>query len=367
MQGKITFGKYEGTCLIIVIMSVQLFLNLPRIMMESAWTAGWILTLYVTVIAFFLFLIIAGLYRNFEGKDLLDIGEYIAGTPGRIITGILLLLLSFSITPIILREYSENIKTISLNTSPLSFVMMFFIVGMLFGAYLGIEAIVRFSAIAMPVFVLGYLTIIFASIKYFDISRITPILGNGPYEIFINGFSKVSIFSGIIVLFIIFPFIKSYKDLKTSGIASILLSGIFFIIGVLSFSLIYQYPTGTESFLPMYQMARLVSFGRFFERAESFYLIVWAASALIYLSIMLFLITYVFKKTFRLKYYRPLIFPFLILIYVIAFIPENIMTVIELEKVFRNYSWILSFLFPMILLVTANIIHKHKQRKADRG
>ncbi len=358
MDKEIRFGKYEAVCITMVLLSMQVFLNLPRLMMEAAWTAAWILTAYISIVALLLFMLIARLYRRFEGKDLLDIGEHIAGTPGRVITGILLLLFFLYIAPVIMREFSENIKIISLSNSPLSFVMLFFITGMFVGAYLGIEAIVRFSAIAVPVVAVGYAFLIAGSAKNFDFSRITPILGSGPYEIFIKGLPRISIFAGIVLLYFMFPYIKTNRNFKSAGLSSIAIGGVFFTLGVLAFSLVYQYPTGTENFLPVYQLSRLIEFGRFFERVESIFLLLWAISALMYLSTMLFIISHIFKKTFRLNYYRPLLFPFLVLIYVISFLPENLVSAIQIEKSFRNYAWIIAFLLPLVLLLIARLVKK---------
>jgi len=367
MKNKITFGRFEATCITITLLSTQLFLNLPRIMMEAAWTAAWILTVYISLLALVLFTIIFKLYKRFEGKDLLDLGEHIGGSIGRIIVGVIVLFFLLYIAPVILREFSENIKIIALPQSPLSFVMIFFVAGMIAASYLGIEAIVRFSAIIVPIIIAGYLLIIAGSIQYTDISRITPWLGSGPYEIFVKGIPRISVFAGIILIYLLFPFIRTYRNFKTVGYASIGLSGFFLIIGVLVFSLVYQYPTGTESFLPVYQLARLIDYGRFFQRVESIFVIVWVASALLHLTTLLFLIVYVFKKTFKLEFYKPLIIPFSIVVYTLSFFPHNLISAIELEKSFRNLAWIISFLLPIVLLVIARFIKKNPKKEAGNA
>ena len=367
MKDKITFGKFEATCVTITLLSTQLFLNLPRMMMEAAWTAAWILTAYISVLAFVLFIVIAKLYKRFEGKDLLDLGEHIGGNIGRIIVGVIVFLFLLYIAPVILREFSENMKIIALPQSPLSFVMLFFLTGMIVAAYLGLEAIVRYSAIIVPVIAAGFLLIIAGSVQYFDISRITPWLGSGPYEIFVKGMPRVSVFAGVILVYLLFPYIKTYKNFKTVGYASIGLSAFFFFIGVLAFSLIYQYPTGTESFLPIYQLARLIDYGRFFQRMESIFVLVWAASALLHLSTLLYLIAYVFKKTFKLEYYKPLVIPFSIIVYTLGFFPHNLISAIELEKSFRTFAWLVAFLLPIILLVIARFIKKRTKKEAGNA
>ncbi len=365
MKNKITFGSFEASCITITLITTQLFLNLPRAMMEVAWTAAWLLTAYVSVIALLLFFIIDRLYRPFEGKDLLDLGEHIGGNIGRIIVGIIVLLFLIYITPVILREFSENMKIIALTRSPLSFVLLFFLTGMIIASYAGLESIVRLSAIIVPIIAVGYLMIITGSLRYIDFSRITPWLGSGPYEIFVKGAPRISVFAGIILVYFLYPFIRTKKNFTTVGYASVVFSGLFFFIGVLIFSLIFQYPTGTESFLPIYELARLVEYGRFFQRLESMFVIIWVASALLHLSILLFLIAYVFKKTFKLKYYKPLIIPFSIIIFSLAIFSHNLLSAIELEKHFRTFAWMVTFLLPIVLLIIARFVKQPAKKEGE--
>ena len=84
MGDKIIFGKRETISFLLIFICNQIFLSFPRNMAESVGNAGWILTIYTAVISLILFLIISMLYKNFEGKDLLDVSEFLAGGFGRI-------------------------------------------------------------------------------------------------------------------------------------------------------------------------------------------------------------------------------------------------------------------------------------------
>lgn len=364
MEKKVVFGSWEASCYVIVSICTQVFLNFPRVMAESAATAGWLLTIYASIISIILLAIIYKLYRPFYGKDLIDIGEYIAGKIGKIVVGLVLMAHFVFIVAIILREFSEDLKIISFSLSPLSLIIFFFLVGMVIGAYFGIEAIVRFSTIVVLIITIAFLLIIIGVLSYADFSGIFPILGNGPYELFIKGLQRISIFSGMIVLFILSPFLKSFESYKKSGYWGVVLSAVFLTLGALFYQLVYSYPTSTESFLPFYQLARLVRVGRFFERGESVFLILWVIAAFTYLSGGLFFIVYFFKKAFKLEYYRPIILPFAILIFSLSFSTPNLVSTIELEsKVFRNIAWVVTFGMTIVLLLIARI----KKRRENKG
>lgn len=367
MKNEIVFGRWESVTLLINMICTKIFLNFPRVAAETAGTASWILLVYDSIIVFVLFFIISKLYSRFEGKDLLDIGEHAAGNAGRIITGALILVFLIFITAVVLREFSEDMKIITFTVSPISFVTMLFLIGMVVGAYFGLEAIVRFHAIAVPFIAIGYLIIVVAVLPMSDITNLLPILGSGPSNIFGKGFFKISFFSEILLLFLIVPFIKTDKNFRKIGYTTLGISAFYLIISAPVYLAVVPYPTATESFLPIYQLARLINYGRFFQRVESLFVVIWAAAALLYLSSGFYFIVHVFKKTFRLEYHQPLIIPFAVIIFTLSLLPQNLLQAVEMEtKQFRTYSWIVAFGFSIILLLAARI-KKGKVKKGAKG
>jgi hypothetical protein len=164
------------------------------------------------------------------------------------------------------------------------------------------------------------------------------------------------------------PFLKTNKNFRKTGYYTILLSAISLVTSVLIYLSAFPYPTALESFLPIYQLARLINYGRFFQRVESIFVLIWAASALIYLSTGFFFILHVFRKTFGLKYYKPLIIPMAILIFNLSLLPPNLMTVMKLDtEFFRSYVWIVTFIVPIValLLARARLKSAKKRKRSD--
>ncbi len=367
MENKIVFGHWETVTLLINLICTKIFLNFPRVAAELAGNASWLLIVYLSALVLVLFFIISKLYSKFEGKDLLDIGEYAAGSAGRVFTGIVILIFLIYSISIVLREFVEDMKVISLPISPISFVLLFFISCMAIGAYIGIEAILRIHAIAVPCIAAGFLFILIAVLPSCDFTNLLPILGNGIPDITVKSSRSVAIFSEFFLLFLIVPFIKTNKNFKKAGYTALGISAFFFTSSAMLYIASIGYPTGKEVFLPIYTMSRLINFGRFFQRVEPLFLVIWSLAALLYLSTVFFFILYVFKKTFRLEYQKPLIIPFAVLIFTLSLIPQNLIAAIKLERIFfRGYAWIITFVFTILLLIIAKFFRKDV-KKEEKG
>lgn len=360
MNNKIIiFGVWEGIALLVNSLCSRIFLNYPRIIVESSGRAAWIEVLYTAVLTFIILTLIVKLYSKFAGKDLLDISEYAFGSLGRIIIGMEIVLLFLYVTPLLIREYAEDMKVIALPITPISIVMLFFVIPMIISSYLGIEAITRFHAIVVPIIAAAYLVLMLGVSKYYDLSNFYPILGKGAYKIFGTGFLSINSFAPIIYLFLIPPFIKTHKNFKAIGFISLGISAFFSLISVLVFLAVIPINSGIELFLPVFQLARIINYGIFLQRVESIFILSWATSALMYLSVIFFFTIYVFKKTFKLVYMQPLIIPFAIIMFSLSLLPQSLMVAVTFEtKYYSLFGWIITLVSPMIVLITANIKKK---------
>ncbi len=364
-EAEMNIGNWEMAALVILILCTKIFLSFPRLMAESAGQAGWILSIYVSLITITVFWFMLRLYKKHYGKDLIDLGEHIGGAAGRIFVGLIIIGFTIYVNSVILREFSEDMKIISLSISPISFVSLFFLAAMIISAYVGLEALVRMNAIAVPIISLGYIIIMLGVGRYYDLSKIMPLFGLGFKQIFINGITRISIFSELLIVFMLTPNLKKFNNFKKSTYIGIVISSVFLTISSLVYLLVFAYPHATESFLPIYQLARLVDYGSFFQRGESVFLLIWAVAAMLYLSLGFNVLLQSFKKTFKLDHYKPLILPFAVIIFTLSLMPPNLMSVIELDTGYlRKWGFIISFGFAILLFVLAGLKKTKKKGEA---
>ena len=301
-------------------------------------------------------------FIKIRGKDILDIAE-IAG--GRIL----------KLSPDlyleerwhlwrhhdaeIFRRFKDHIFT----QSPLSYIMFFFMAGMVIAGFLGIESIVRHTAIVTPIIIAGYVLILLGTIPKADLTNLTPLFGTGLRNIMWKGLYRTSIFAELLVLFMLPPFLDSYKEVRNIGFTAIGLSSLFLTAGSLTYILDFPYPSSLEPFLPVFNMARHIGAGRFFQRIESMFDFIWAMSALLYLATVFFFSVYTVSKAAGLKYSRPMIIPFAIIVFSAAFLPPDLMSVISIESNIINiWGWAVAFAFLGLIILWARLV-KHGKRE----
>lgn len=356
MEGKIRFGTWEAVCLLVSMLGTKVILNYPRAAAEKAGTAGWLMALFTSLLAIAVFSVISGLYKNMNEKDIIDIGQYVGGAIVRTITGLLVAGFMFLISYTILRLFSEQMKTLAFYTSPISFVSIFFLSGMIFAGFVGIEPVVRFMAVLVPVSIGAYTIYIILLAPNYNITNVLPLLGNGLDRILINGVSDLSGYLELLFLFLIVPFIGSFGNFRKIGYTAIILSSLFLVSLTFAFLLATPYPTSLEIILPAYYLGTLIDYGRFFQRIEPLFIVTWATMGFMYLSAAFYFLVYTIKKTFRLEHVKPLVLPFAVLVFTASFFPGSQM---ENTRIVAGNIWdvsgIIAFGVTIILLIAANI------------
>ena len=119
--------------------------------------------------------------------------------------------------------------------------------------------------------------------------------------------SLCSVFGEVIILIILVPYFSfDLKETKKIGSRSIILTSLLYSITTLVYQLAIPYPGSIESYLPFYQLARSIDFGRFFHRLEAVFILFWTFAAYIRISVGMFVSAYIYKEIFRIPLQKPL-------------------------------------------------------------
>lgn len=363
MNKHFILGKKEIITTFVNSVAAKMFFTYPRFMVLNSGSAAWIQVIYAALISFGLFLIIYELNKKTNMDSIFDIAEKTGGERFRILVGTVFSVVLIINLAINIRIFSESVRTVLLPNTPTSMVMLFFVIAVSIGAYSGIYSICRIHSLFMPVAALVMVIFFIMLIPDMNLTNIFPFAGTGTYNIFINGLESISLFGDLMIIYIIMPFCNNKRDIKTSISYSFLTAGAASSLMLLVYSLVYPYPISGEFIIPVYQLARIVNIGHYFQRFEAFFEFIWSIAMMLYCSFYLFTICYCFTETFKTKFYKELIIPVAFLAASLGFIPTNFVNFLD-----KGHK-IDGILFPFIYAVPGitGLLYSLKHRERRKG
>lgn len=348
-------GRIEAIALICIVMTNQIILNMPKNIIESCGSSSWVNVIFLGILVLLLGLWISRLFRPFIGKDILDVSEYLGGKLLKLVIGIAYIALFLIISGSLLRYFSGTLKIIYYKNTPTFILLIIFLIGAVVANQTGMKAITRINLIIVPILIASIMVLFLSTSKLFVAERMFPILGYGINETFFSGLSNLFAFGGIAFIYFIMPLLKNYGDFKKVTIVSIFISSIFLLFSVLSLLLVFPSLSNTTETLSLYSLARMVEYGRFFQRIDAFFIFLWIFSVFSYLSITLAFTLHIFKKISNIKNSKAMSSCFATIVFAIALISSNIAGARAIQQyVYKYYELILVFGISFIVLLLAN-------------
>jgi len=356
-------GYREGIALTVILISGKIYTGFPRVMVEEGKTAAWLLVLLSTALSVVAFLPIPHLLARFPGKSYYEVVEEVAGP----YLGVLALVLSSGfylfLLGILVREFAEIVASTVLPFTPISVITIALLLVMAYGAYAGLEPLTRTAWILAPWILAGLLAVLLLSLRWAKFQYLLPFWGAGIPSLLKSSVFRTSLFVEVLLLPLLVPHLREPQRLAVMGIWSIVISGIVMSFVVLLFVTVFPVRAAVNVLFPVFQMARIMFLGRFFQRMESLFIFVWVISAAVQLAGVLQATALALARIMKLPVYRPLIFPLSVLTFAIAFIPPDLPAAIRIDDEFlRYYGAITAFGLTTTVYVVALI--RGKGRKA---
>lgn len=355
--------RQEITTILINVTVTKLVLTFPKILIETSGSAAWIQIIYNIICAAAVFFLSLLLYKGHY--TVIDLAEKAGGKILKIITGLIVFAVFMVNFASIIRVFPETVKTVLLINFDTRVITIIFMAAIALGSAAGIEAIARVNYIFMPI--IGGVLIFFLIllIPYYNIYNIFPIFGNGVNKIFIDGFNTISVYADVLLINIFMPYYENRKEVAKSGRHLFAITAPFITAVTLAYCLAYPYPVTKEFMLPFYQMARIIHIGNFYSRFESVFQFAWSILIFIYSAIYIFALCHVVQKTFDLKFYRPLIFPVVMISGVFALLPATIGDIVRNEKWENIFIYITVFTLLLVFgIISRVVLRKDKKNEA---
>ncbi|WP_315109194.1 endospore germination permease [Clostridium intestinale] len=356
-QGTLTF--YESFAFITLITMSKIFYTSVTSAMNLTKTSTWFMTLISCFSSVIMFYICCKLMERFPGENLFGVFEGILGKFFGKIFGMFVCAYAVYYSSSNLLEFVNMLKVYSLPNTPPTLIITTMLIAALIIVYLGLEVIGKISSLLLIPVILGLLSIfLFAAPKY-NFDAIKPYLGVGLKKTFEVGFLRSSAYTEVTILLVLINSIGGVKQIKKIGISSLILTGILFSISFLCYTFIFGYAAGGENISGLFELSTTIYFNRFFQRVDSILLFTWIIPSIVTTSAGIYLCLIDYSNVFKIKDYKPLIFPFLFIIFVVTSLPKNSSEVIEINmKIIRQYSFLPLYIFPIILLIISILFNK---------
>ena len=356
--------KFEATCLILIIMVNKLILNIHYYIIDLVGTGAIINLIFIGIIGLIFVLILNCLFHKFPNSDIIDISEFLGGKLLKNIMGIIFIISFLFVSFITLNCFANMIKTIYFQNSPLIFILMFFLIGILIANLVGLKSIVRTISMVVPFTVVSILVTLFAVHEDFSISDFSPFFGFSFKTTFVDGILNIFALYVITYYYFLMPMLKDSYTFKKVTITSYIISWLLLFLTVISILTIFPIENHTEPLNSLYLLSRKVKLGDFLQRLDALFILLWIISIFCYLSISIFMINKIFSKMTNITDSRMITFPAISILFGLCLLPYNITISRFIENTLYRYLIVmLTFVVCFFILILANLKLKFKKGK----
>jgi len=362
-------GRRELLAMLVIYTASDVFLSYPQFIAEIAGESAWMIPLVST---FFLLVVFVAVWKFMpivHDKGIVEMGNDAFGS---LIGGIL----SLSYTGLfawkaasVSRQFTETIVTTVLPRTPVSIITLCVMAVAAYFAYVGLEGLSRMSLIAGTCVFVSIIVLVALASPWGRGEFLFPLWGNGISSILRGSVMGTSAFFNLLLLLIVYPALQQHKrgTVRWTGFWALAITGIIFTGVELVFVMVFPNNASNKTPFPLYQLSRLIYFGRFFQRLESLFIFFWVASAVLKLSISIWAASYTFAQTFRMPVYRPIVAPMTLIVYSLGFMAPDFMTALRWDTNFiERYGWIIVVVIPSIVLVV-DYFRTRKRRTGGGG
>lgn len=322
MNYKIKSG--EAVAIIVNLLCSKMFLMTPYLF-KNELKAG---SIFAYLIFFTVALLILLVFDKFKG----NINPY---------TGIITSILILAITGSFITQYAVSLKTLFFEETPIFIIYMSLYVIMLFGAYSGMTALSKASALFVPVIFIISIILTIPAIIGGNKFNLFPILGSGLFAIAGSSFKVLSSLFELSILFFMPSFLENKNDFKKIAIKSIGYTFIIFTAITLSCLATLHLSLPEGFFSPIFLIMRQVKIGTYFQHPDSLFLIFYLISAFLYLSTMLFFSSKIMASSTRHNEKHLILFFSIIILIASGFS--------EYYEMYQNYIYMFLWAIPFVL------------------
>ncbi|MFF5400227.1 endospore germination permease [Peribacillus butanolivorans] len=358
-KGKI--GSRQLTILVILYTIGDSILVIPSIVASEAKQNGWVSGIFSVAIAPLLVVFLYDALRKcYPDLTLVEYSQKILGKWLGIAISLLFISYFFITTATYLREIGDFMTSQIMPDTPIQVIMFLFMSIVLMSARLGLEPLARSAEILFPFVVILLSSLMILLLPEIKFQNLQPVWEGGLKPV-IRGsvpFIVIPFIESVAVLMIL-PFVSQKDRIRKSLFVGQLLAGSVLIIITMLAILVLGVDLTAKEIYPSYKLAQKINIANFLTRLEAILAIIWFITIFFRFSLFFYVTVLGLAQTLKLQDYRPLVFPFgmILLVFTLIMAPNTVYYSNFILDIWPFYAMTFGFLLPLLLLTIAKV-HK---------
>ncbi|WP_258012437.1 spore germination protein [Paenibacillus sp. F4] len=333
--------------------------SLPRTIAEKTQTPDvWQGLLLASLLGVGVVFINVKLCQIFPGKTFYELNPVIAGKFIGLLINIAFIVHCTMICSLVCRMMAEFLKGLALERTPLSMILLPFLLLIGYLTWGGLHAMVRLVELFFPLTLIVFLLLIILNINHFNLDNLRPVFHKGWHPIFeslkVIPFSTIG-FESLLILTNVM--VNPQKAWKAGWIGYSIAMGLYLlmvtmVVGCMSVEEVSRLQWPVVSF------AQQIEFpGSFLERFEILFIILWTIkifmTAANYYFYMVAGISQLTQKWNRFICFLPLI-----LIFSLSMYPQSFIEIGNFDTISGYFGIIMGAAVPLVLLIISMVFHR---------
>ncbi|MFD4815071.1 GerAB/ArcD/ProY family transporter [Peribacillus butanolivorans] len=358
-KGKI--GSRQLTILVILYTVGDSILVIPSIVASEAKQNGWVSGIFSVAIAPLLVVFLYDALRKcYPDLTLVEYSQKILGKwLGKAIS-LLFISYFFISTATYMREIGDFMTSQIMPDTPIQVIMFLFMSIVLMSARLGLEPLARSAEILFPFVVILLSSLMILLLPEIKFQNLQPVWEGGLKPV-IRGSIPFIVFPFIesVAVLMILPFVSQKDRIRKSLFVGQLLAGSVLIIITMLAILVLGVDLTAKEIYPSYKLAQKINIANFLTRLEAILAIIWFITIFFRFSLFFYVTVLGLAQTLKLQDYRPLVFPFgmILLVFTLIMAPNTVYYSNFILDIWPFYAMTFGFLLPLLLLTIAKV-HK---------
>lgn len=345
---------------LIIIQSVNcMIFTTSQVLVNTCASSSLINVLFISFITLIITILFCLLSKQFLGKDLLNVSEFLGGKTLKTIIGLLFIAYLTFRASLLLKKICICLQIVYYPMTNMVFIISLFCITAGIVCMLKNNSVFKSAILIFPLLFITIILVFIGNSRNFNFDNIYPLLGNGIKTTFLTGISNIFAFGGFIYLYFVPSKLKNPEKMTKVSLISISMSAIFLLFSCSSIMFLFGDEFSNTELFPLYVSVRSIEFGTFFQRLDAVFLFLCIFGFICALSLNTYIVIDILKTVTCTQNNKPFIFAYLLTVFgiSISFKLNSTLTFLE-GNISKLLFVILALAVPFIILISANIKKK---------